>query len=67
MIIVGPVLAGGLYEIFRNYALSFYIGGVSCILCAILLILFILVPDMINNKNKDKKCEFVKLETTPSV
>ena len=60
--LAGPALAGQLYEILQNYYYSFYIGGLSCIVGSLILIILILIPDLVNNGATKKNCELVFLE-----
>jgi hypothetical protein len=39
-VIVGPMLAGFIFEWYKAYDIAYYIGGGSCIIAAIVLLLF---------------------------
>jgi len=47
--LVGPALAGKIYEIYDEYDLAFYLGGLACIICGAVLFVFILVPEIFNH------------------
>jgi hypothetical protein len=63
-VVAGAVVAGALFEKLGNYDVAFYLGGGTCLLCALLLIVFILVPELyevrqrrikIHKANEDEK------------
>lgn len=55
-VVAGPATAGYLFEIYKNYDLAFIIGGTSNLVCAFILIVGILVPELIAScmKRNDK-------------
>lgn len=55
-VVAGPATAGYLFEIYKNYDLAFIIGGTSNLVCAFILIVGILVPEIIAScmKRNDK-------------
>ena len=48
--IIGPVIAGILYQKTQSYDYSFYLGGISCLICAAIIIIFILFFDLFKEK-----------------
>lgn len=64
MAIVGPTIAGVLYEINHDYSLAFYISGASCIFSGMILVVFILLPELSKHR---KKIEIEMKERSPAL
>ena len=47
-------MAGWLYEIFNTYSMSFYVGGVSCIICAVVILSIEVIPDDVISENSSR-------------
>jgi MFS family permease len=55
-VIAGPTLSAYIYEKIGGYKFAFYLGGICCILCSIILLYYpALFKDCKNKKNKNKK------------
>lgn len=46
--IAGPAVAGKIYEVYHSYDYAFYIGGTTCLIAALILIVFICGIDFLN-------------------
>ena len=40
-IIAGPVIAGKLYEMYHSYDYAFYLGGLTCLIGSLMLLVLI--------------------------